>query len=150
LAEISRPVMVDGQRAAALRWADPVVQALLSTLIDFRLAADGWRQRDLRAPLAALLGQPAETVSAGRMTYQLRRLRLHGLIERVPGRHRYQVTARGLRIALFFTRVHARLFRPGAAALLPAAVRDDSRLRRAFAQLERAMDRYCEEAKLAA
>jgi hypothetical protein len=81
---------------------------------------------------------------------ELRRLRLHGMIERVPGTHRYQVTARGLRIALFFTRVQARLFRPGAAALMPDVVRDDSQLRRAFEQLERGMDRYCEEAKLAA
>ncbi len=149
-AGVSRPVTVDGQRAAALRFADPVVQALFSALIGFRLVPDGWRQPDLRAPLAALLGLPPEAVSVGRMTYQLRRLRLHGLIERLPGTHRYQVTARGLRIALVFTRVHARLFRPGLAAIMPEAVRDDNRLRRAFAQLERAMDHYCEEAKLAA
>ena len=149
-ADISRPVTVDGQRAAALRWADPVVQALCGTLVTFRLAAAAWRQRDLRAPLAALLGVPTTDVSAGRMTYQLRRLRLHGLIERRPGTHRYHVTARGLRTALFFTRVHARLFRAGSAAILPEAVRGDRRLRRAFDQLERAMDRYCQEAKLAA
>jgi hypothetical protein len=147
---LSHPVTVDRQRAAALRWADPVVQALFSALIGFRLVPDGWRQRDLRAPLAALLGVPPQDVSAGRMTYQLRRLRVHGLIERVPHTHRYQVTARGLRIALFFTRVHARLFRPGLAAIMPEAVRDDSRLRRAFTQLERAIDQWCEEAKLAA
>jgi hypothetical protein len=150
VAGVSRPVTVDGQRAAALRWADPVVQALCSMLVSFRLAADGWRQRDLRRPLTDLLGVPPESVSAGRMTYQLRRLRLHGLIERRPGTHRYQVTARGLRIALFFTRVHARLFRPGMAAVMPDAARDDSRLRRAFEQLERAMDDWCEQAKLAA
>jgi hypothetical protein len=36
------------------------------------------------------------------------------------------------------------------AAILPQTARDDSRLRRAFEQLERAMDRYCEEAQLAA
>ena len=149
-AEVSRPVTVAGQRAAALHWADPVVQALFSTLVTFRLVPDGWRQRDVRAPLAALLGAPPADMSAGRMTYQLRRLRLHGLIERVPGTHRYQVTARGLRIALFFTRVHARLFRPGLASVMPEAVRDDSRLRRAFEQLERAMDQWCAEAKLAA
>jgi hypothetical protein len=149
-AGVSRPVTVEGQRAAALRWADPVVQALLSALIGFRLVADGWRQRDLRAPLAALLGVAPETVSAGRMTYQLRRLRLHGLIERLPGTHRYQVTPGGLRIALFFTRVHARLFHPGLAVIMPHAVRDDSRLRRAFEQFERAMDQWCAEAKLAA
>jgi hypothetical protein len=149
-ARVSRPVTVDGQRAAALRFADPVVQALFSALIGFRLVPDGWRQQDLRAPLAALLGLPPGGVSAGRMTYHLRRLRLHGVIERRPRTHRYQVTADGLRIALFFTRVHARLFRPGLAAIMPAAVRDDSRLRRAFEQLERAMDHWCEEAKLAA
>lgn len=150
LAGVSRPVTIDGQRAAALRWADPVVQALCSALIRFRLVPAGWRQRDLRAPLAELLGRPADAVSAGRMTYQLRRLRLHGVIERVPGTHRYHVTTRGLRLALFFTRVYARLFRPGMAAVIPDAVRESSRLRRAFEQLERAMDDWCAEAKLAA
>ncbi len=126
------------------------MQALCSALISFRLVPDGWRQRDLRAPLAELLGLPAETVSAGRMTYQLRRLRLHGVIERVPGTHRYHVTARGLRLALFFTRVYVRLFRPGMAAVMPDAVHESSRLRRAFERLERAMDEWCAEAKLAA
>jgi hypothetical protein len=149
-AGVFRPITIDGQRAAALRWADPVVQALCSALISFRLVPDGWRQRDLRAPLAALLGLPPEDVSAGRMTYQLRRLRLHGLIERLPRSHRYQVTTRGLRIALFFTRVYARLFRPGLAVIVPDAVRADSRLRRAFEQFERAMDYWRTEAKLAA
>jgi hypothetical protein len=33
---------------------------------------------------------------------------------------------------------------------MPDAVRDDSRLRRAFEQLARAMDHWCEHAKLAA
>jgi hypothetical protein len=51
------------------------------------------------------------------MTYDLRRLRLHGLIRRIPGKHRYQVTTQGLRIALFFTRTHARLLRPEHRAL---------------------------------
>jgi hypothetical protein len=150
LAEVSRPVAVNGQRAAALRWTDPMVQALWGILVNFRLTPDGWRQRDLRMLLAAVLGLPPGDVSAGRMTYHLRRLRLHGLIDRLPGTHRYQVTPRGLRIALFFTRVHARILRPGLAVILPDAVRDDSRLRRAFEQLERAMDRYCAEAKFAA
>ena len=42
------------------------------------------------------------------MTYDLWRVRLRGLIERVPGTHRYTVTEYGLRIALFYTRTHAR------------------------------------------
>jgi hypothetical protein len=148
-ARVSRPVTVAGQRAAALRFADPVVQALLSLLVIFRLLPDGWRQRDLGVLLAALLGCP-RALPPGRMTYQLRRLRLHGLIARLPGTHRYRVTEPGLRLALFFTRVHARVFRPGLAVVMPDAARDDPALRRAFAQLEHAMDQWCAEAKFAA
>jgi hypothetical protein len=55
------------------------------------------------------------TWSAGRATYDLRRLRLHGLIERIPGTHRYQVTDTGLHHAMFLTRVHDRLIRTGTA-----------------------------------
>ena len=149
-ARVSRPATVDGQRAAALRFADPMVQALLGLLVVFRLRPAGWRHRDLGAPLATLLGLPAGAITPGRMTYQLRRLRLHGLIARVPGTHRYRVTEPGLRLALFFTRVHARLFRPGLSVVMPGAAQDDAPLRRAFAHLERAMDQWCKEARLAA
>ena len=35
------------------------------------------------------------------MTYDLRRLRLKGLIARIPDKNRYIVTSYGLRVALF-------------------------------------------------
>jgi hypothetical protein len=69
----------------------------------FRLLPNGFSNSDLRAQVAALDGIPAQHLRAGRITYDLRRLRLHGLIERIPGTHRYLVTERGLRTALFFT-----------------------------------------------
>jgi hypothetical protein len=116
----------------------------------FRLLPDGWRHRDLAAPLAALLGVSAEAITPGGMTYELRRWRRHGLIARLPGTHRYRVTESGLRLALFFTRVHARLFRPGLSVVLPDAAHDHAPLRRASTHLERAMDQWCAEAKLAA
>jgi hypothetical protein len=40
----------------------------------------------------------------GRMTYNLRRLRLHGMIQRVPKSRRYTVTPFGYRTAMFLTR----------------------------------------------
>ena len=84
------------------------------------------------------------------MTYDLRRLRLRGLIARIPQTHRYRVTRDGLRLALFFTRAYARLLRPGLARVLPEEPPDDGPLRAAFDRLESAMDRWCAEAKLAA
>ncbi|MFB1490987.1 MAG: hypothetical protein AADX98_28285, partial [Thiocapsa sp. C3-3m] len=63
------------------------------------------------------LGLPLADYSPGRMTYDLRRLRLHGLIERIPQSHRYRVTDAGLRVALFFTKLHSRILRPGLSQL---------------------------------
>jgi len=51
------------------------------------------------------------------MTYDLRRLRLHGLIQRVPCSHRYIVTLDGLRIASFYTTLYHHVHRPGWATL---------------------------------
>ncbi len=84
------------------------------------------------------------------MTYDLRRLRLHGMIERIPKTHRYQVTDFGFRAALFFTRAHARLYRPGFAEVLPNAPPGNSQLQRHLAKIETEIHRRVSAAKLAA
>src|SRR6202043_2693163 len=93
---LCRTTEVNGQRASALRFTDPQVLALWTALVLFRLLPRGFAQRDLREHLAALTGQPPASLTGGRMTYDLRRLRLHGFIQRVPRTHRYQVTEFGL------------------------------------------------------
>ena len=50
---------------------------------------------DVREHLAPLLGKKPSQLTPGRITYDLRRLRLHGLIERIPKTHRYRITAQG-------------------------------------------------------
>ena len=70
------------------------VQALFSALLVFRLLPRGFSNRDLRDHWAPLLGKAPADMTPGQMTYHLRRLRLHGLIERIPGTHRYRVTDR--------------------------------------------------------
>jgi hypothetical protein len=145
---VTQPLHVQGQRSSALRYADPRVLALLSALLVFRLLPRGFANYELREHLAPLLGKDPSEMTQGCMTYQLRRLRLHGLIVRQPRSHRYEVTQRGFRIALFFTRSYARLLRPGLAELLDPTARQDSRLRRAADQLEAAMGEYVARAKL--
>ena len=62
-----------------------------------------------------LLRNGPDQLSPGQMSYDLRRLRHHGLIDRVPGTHRYRVSDTGLTHALFLTRVHDRVLRTGLA-----------------------------------
>ena len=111
--EVTSPRQVDSQRASAMPYGNELTLLLLHLLLLFRLLPMGFRNKDLRVQLAQLRGQDPASCTQGQMTYQLRRLRLHGLIERQAGTHGYRVTDRGLRVALFFTRSYARLVRPG-------------------------------------
>jgi hypothetical protein len=147
---VHRPVTVAGQRVPGLRFLDPRVLALFLALVVFRLAPQGFTARELRQHVAPLLGKAPEELSAGQLTYDLRRSRLHGLIERQQQRHCYQVTDAGLRVALFIPRLWARTIRPGLTTIMPDAARNDSQLRHAFERLEHAMDDWCAEAKLVA
>ena len=153
--QLNRPVEVNNQRAAALRFADPTVQALLSVLLMFCLLPQGFRNRDLRGHLAALLGEDPHQLTQGRMTYHLRRLRLHGLIERIDGTHAYRLTQEGIRIAFFFTRTYARILRPGMASIMPqppagTSTIDDSAIQRHFTKVDAIVQQRIDHAKLAA
>ena len=146
---LTTPCEINGQRASALRFADQRTQTLLASLVVFRLQPTGFRAADLRRHLAPLLGLAPDELRQGRLSYELRRLRLHGLIARIPNTHRYRVTELGFRTACFFTRSYARLIRPAMAQLIdPRAA--DTRLRHPLEQLEMAIDRWALAAKLAA
>jgi hypothetical protein len=150
LHQLNRPLQVNGQRTSALRTTDLRVLALWHVLVWFRVLPCGFANRDLREQVAVLTGQSPTTITQGRMSYDLRRLRLHGMIERIPKTHRYRVTDFGLRAALFFTRVHARLYRPVVAEVMANAPPEDSSLGRHFVKLEEEIDKRIQQARLVA
>lgn len=150
LQRYQRSAQIHGQRASALRFADPHVQALMQSVLLFVLLAQGFSNRDLREQLAPLLGLDPGQLRPGRMTYDLRRLRLHGLIERIARTHRYRLTAQGLETAMFYTRVYNRILRPGLATLSPHAANDAAPLKRRFDAFSSAIEAWCDGAKIAA
>jgi hypothetical protein len=112
------------QRVSGLRFGDPMVLALFSALLLFRHVFRGFSNADLRQTLTPLLSCSADDLKPGRMTYHLRRLRLRGLIERIPKTHRYQVTETGLRTALSYVSSFSRVIRPTDSDLDIPSVRD--------------------------
>jgi hypothetical protein len=146
---LQRPQSIDGQRATALRFADTNVQALLNALLLFVFVARGFTNKDLRQAFAVMLGRRPDDISPGRMSYELRRLRLHGLNRRQPKTHRYHLTDEGLRTALFYTRVYARILRPAMALVLPQAPARSHGALRTFAAAEFAINAWCDEANMA-
>ena len=89
-------------------------------------------------------------LTPGRMTYLLRKARMHGLITRVPKSHRYRLTEFGLRLSLFYTRAYNRLLEPAAARILVEADAPPGKGRDPINRLGEAMDACCRAFHLAA
>ena len=83
------------------------------------LAVTGITNKSLRALMTGLLDDIDYTTNQA--SYDLARLRVNGLITRIPGKNRYQLTGDGLRFAIFYTKLHDRLLRPLLAADQPPA-----------------------------
>ena len=141
---IHQPYIREGQRTGALRFGDPRAMALTGALCCFVHAVAGFTNKSLRGLVAGLLGRDYTT---SQMTYDLRRLRLHGLIERIPRTNTYILTPDGLRVAIFYNKVHDRLLRPLIAAARPTPAPVE--LRRALATIDRVIADYADNARLA-
>ena len=132
----------DGRRTPALRFGDPRVMALAGALCSTLLAATGITNKSLRALMTGLLAAPC---TGGQMTYDLRRLRLAGLIYRIEHTNRYVLTPDGTRFAVFYTKLHNRLLRPLMAADQPQAPPE---LRQALRAIDQHVDDYINQARL--
>ena len=132
----------DGRRTPALRFGDPRVMALAGALCATLLAATGITNKSLRALMTGLLAAP---YTPGQMTYDLRRLRLAGLIRRIEHTNTYVLTPDGIRVAVFYTKLHNRLLRPLMAADQPQA---PPGLRQALRAIDQHVDDYITRARL--
>jgi hypothetical protein len=135
-------VTADGRRTPALRFGDPRVMALAGALCATLLAATGITNKSLRALMTGLLAAP---YTPGQMTYDLRRLRLAGLIRRIEHTNTYVLSPDGIRVAVFYTKLHNRLLRPLLAADQPQA---PPGLRQALRAIDQHVDDYITRARL--
>jgi len=142
--------MPSGTHIPGLRFGGPRVHALPQALLVRRLLPRGFTSRELRTLIAPLPGQAPGDITAGKMTYDLRRLREHGLIARTPHTRRYQVTDTGLHDALLFTHAHDHLPRPGLAQTADPSPPAPAPLRAAARAYQAAYDDLTRQAHLAA
>jgi hypothetical protein len=139
---ISQPSQQEGQRTGALRFGDPRAMALAGALCVALNSVVGFTNKSLRALVSQLLNAPYTTTQ---MTYDLRRLRLKGLIARVDHTNSYTLTPDGQRVALTYTKLGTRVLPPLLAADRPPA---PTELRQALRVIDRHVDSYLQHARL--
>jgi hypothetical protein len=138
LERVVLPSNHNGLPAPGLRFGEPRTMALLACLSTFQHLFAGLTNRSLRELIAGLI----PGYGARQMTYDLRRLRRKGFIQRIPRTQRYQLTSEGRRLAVFLTKTYTRIVNPSLAELdptLPADVAARSPLATSWRAFEHAL-----------
>ena len=139
----------DGLPAPGLRFGEPRTMALLACRCSYQHLIVGLTNRSLRALIAGLI----PGYGARQMTYDLRRLRRKGFIQRIPHTQRYELTREGRRLAVFFTKTYTRILNPSLAELdptLPPEISDRSPIASSWRAFERAIENIISQAAIAA
>jgi hypothetical protein len=149
--QVTRPSTTDdGLYAAGLRFGEQRVMAILAALVGFCYLIRGFTNRQLVERVRALLQSPYTSRQA---TYDLRRLKRKGLITKIARTQRYQLTSRGRRVAVLFTKTYGRVLAPGLSALdpgLPEDVTARSALSTAWRCFEKTLDDFMQGELIAA
>ena len=111
---------------------------------EIRAASESDVRHSWQGPLPS--GHLDQPYNQSKMGYDLRRLRLHGLIQRIPRKNTYVLTPDGIRVAVFYTKLRNRLLRPLLDADKPPA---KTEVRQALRTLENAVANYIHAARLA-
>ncbi len=122
--------------------------ALLACLCSYQHLFAGLTNRSLRELIAGLI----PGYGARQMTYDLRRLRRKGFIQRIPRTQRYELTSEGRRLAVFFTKTYTRIVNPSLAELdptLPAEITKRSPLAVSYGAFEHAIEDKIKQAAVA-
>jgi hypothetical protein len=149
LQRVVLPSIEDGLPAPGLRFGEPRTMALLACLCSFQHLFAGLTNRSLRELIAGLI----PGYGARQMTYDLRRLRRKGFIQRIPRTQQYELTSEGRRLAVFLTKTYTRIVNPSLAELdpaLPDDIADRTPLAKTWRAFERAIDNRIKEAAIAA
>ncbi|MFP5375844.1 MAG: hypothetical protein ACLGIO_03550 [Acidimicrobiia bacterium] len=148
--QVTRPTITEGHYSPGLRFGEPRVMALLAALAGFSHLIAGFTNGQLTERVAGLLDAHYTTRQA---TYDLRRLRRKGLIERRPHTQRYDLTDTGRRVTVLFTKTHARVLTPGLAAMdlaVPDHIAARSPLAQVWRRLHRSLDDFIDAGLAAA
>ena len=125
-----------------MRFGDIRVMVLAGALCVALNSVVGFTNKSLRALVSQLLDAPYTT---SQMTYDLRKLRLKGLIFRIEHSNTYSLTPDGVRVAVTYTKLGQRVLPPLLSAHLPPA---PIPLREAFKAIDAHIDAYLALARL--
>jgi hypothetical protein len=111
------PVTIGKTRIAGIRIHDTRMMRLMEVLLHGGAQLNGWRSGDIHQTVLATFGLSADGYTLNQLRYDIRKLKAHGLLERIGRSYRYRLSEKGAKAALMFILFHKRVCGPLANSL---------------------------------
>jgi hypothetical protein len=112
LQRLALPVTIGSVRYPGIKIHDPRIIRLLEVLLHGGNTVGGWTAKQIHEAVLTSFQLSSKTYGLNQLRYDLRKLKGHGLLERDGSRYAYQLTAKGVQVALLFLFFHKRLCGP--------------------------------------
>jgi len=144
LQRIALPVTLGSVRYPGIKIHDTRIIRLLEVLLHGGNTVGGWTAKQIHQAVLTTFQLSPKTYGLNQLRYDLRKLKGHGLLERDGRRYAYQLTAKGIQVALLFLFFHKRLCGPLANSRFhhrpDPAHRPDSKLEAAYHKADKAIE----------
>jgi hypothetical protein len=112
LQRLALPVTKGAVRYPGIRLQDVRVIRLLEVLLHGGTTVGGWTTKQIHQAILTAFQLSANAYGLNQLRYDLRKLKGHGLLQRDGRRYAYQLTTKGVQVALLFLFFHKRLCGP--------------------------------------
>jgi hypothetical protein len=111
------PVMAGKTKIAGIKIHDTRMMRLMEVLLRGGTQLNGWRSADIHQAILTTFSLSAASYTLTQLRYDLRKMKAHGLLERIGRGYRYRLTEKGVKAALMFILFHKRVCGPLANSL---------------------------------
>ena len=145
LARLAKPVFQGKTKVAGIKLENTRLMRLLELLLQ---GAGGhfrkWTTAQLHAAILDAYNVKPKVYTLSQLRYDVRKLRLHGLIERVPKSYAYRFSPKGTKLSILLVQLRKRIYGPLGFGLFRTRPNPDfmpdSRFEKAYLKVENAMD----------
>ena len=96
------PITVGKTNIAGIKIHDTRLVRLMEVLLRGGTQLNGWRSADIHQAVLTTFGLPAASYTLTQLRYDLRKMKAHGLVERIGRSYLYRLTDKGVKAALMF------------------------------------------------
>jgi len=144
---VALPVPSGQYKIPGIKIQDTRMVRLMEVLLHGGTQIAGWRTAQIHQAILSAFDLSAKNYSLTQLRYDLRKLKGHGLLKRLGRRYAYQLTDKGIRVALMFVLFHKRVCGPLANSLFsrppqpaPSRSKLEAAYRRADASVQQLID----------